>query len=295
MGIGPAEEVADVGARLLAIGEFSAACRLSPKALRLYDRLGLLRPARVDAATGYRWYASTQITRARTVGLLRRLGMPLALIADVLEQSPQQAVASVRSHAAQDARFSGERAEMACYVCLLIDDRQESDAMTTQSYEVRERDVPQRAVLSAVRHAHEHELGPVLGALLGGMSSAGPGLTWVDGCPYLVYYAEVSQDSDGPVEVVRPMADLAAAQQGATLLADVQARIEPAHQEAFVALTMVQTRGSATMEALDVLQQFATARGAAAGSPPRQVMIGDWRTAGPDVLTCHLAVSLRQV
>ncbi len=61
-----------MGVRLLSIGEFSAACRLSPKALRLYDRLGFLRPARVDAMTGYRWYAPTQIVRARTVGLLRR-------------------------------------------------------------------------------------------------------------------------------------------------------------------------------------------------------------------------------
>lgn len=55
-GLGPVKEGADVGAGLLSIGEFSAACRLSPKALRLYDRLGLLRPAQVDAVSGYRWY-----------------------------------------------------------------------------------------------------------------------------------------------------------------------------------------------------------------------------------------------
>lgn len=281
-------------ARLLSIGEFSVACRLSPKALRLYDRLGLLRPARVDAVTGYRWYAPTQIVRARTVGLLRRLEMPLALIADVLDQPPEQAVASVRSHAAADSRAAGERAELARYVALLIDDHQEERyLMTTQIYQVQQRAVPDRAVLSAVRRAHANELGPVLGALLEAMSSAGPGLAGVDGCPFLVYYAEVSQDSDGPVEIVRPMADLAVAQQGAVLLDDVQARVEPAHQEAFVALTMAQTRGSATMEALDALQRFVTAQGAAAASPPRQVMIADWRTAGPEQLTCHLAVTVR--
>jgi hypothetical protein len=127
------------------------------------------------------------------------------------------------------------------------------------------------------------------------MSSAGAGLDGVDGCPYLVHYAEVSQDSDGPVEVVRPMVDLAAAQQGAALLGDVQACVEPAHQEVFIALTMEQTRGSATMEALDALQQFATTHDVMVVSPPRQVMIGDWRTAGPDELTCHLAVTVRPV
>jgi len=39
---------------LLTIGAFARASRLSPKALRLYDELGLLRPAEVDPASGYR-------------------------------------------------------------------------------------------------------------------------------------------------------------------------------------------------------------------------------------------------
>ena len=38
----------------LTIGEFARASRLSPKALRLYDELGLLRPVRVDEYSGYR-------------------------------------------------------------------------------------------------------------------------------------------------------------------------------------------------------------------------------------------------
>lgn len=285
----------DVAAPLLTIGEFSAACRLSPKALRLYDRLGLLRPAQVDAATGYRWYAPTQIARARTVGLLRRLEMPLALIAEIIDQTPGQAVAGIRSHAATDARAAGERAELARYLCLLLDDQKESLSMTSQTYEVQQRAVPERAVLSAVRRAHIDELGPTLGALLGAMSSAGPGLTGVDGCPYVVYYAEVSHDSDGPVELVRPMGDLSMAQRESALLENVQARVEPAHEEAFVALTMAQTRGSATMEALDVLEEFVVSKGATVASPPRQIMIADWRTAGPDELTCHLAVTVRSV
>jgi hypothetical protein len=39
---------------LLTIGAFAARARLSPKALRLYDRLGPLAPAYVDEASGYR-------------------------------------------------------------------------------------------------------------------------------------------------------------------------------------------------------------------------------------------------
>ena len=40
--------------KLLTIGEFARAARLSPKALRLYDELGLLHPARDIPAPGNR-------------------------------------------------------------------------------------------------------------------------------------------------------------------------------------------------------------------------------------------------
>jgi protein phosphatase len=64
--------------------EFSAATGLSVKALRLYDERGLLVPARVDRATGYRRYAEGQIATAGRVALLRRAGIGLADIARFL-------------------------------------------------------------------------------------------------------------------------------------------------------------------------------------------------------------------
>jgi protein phosphatase len=81
--------------KLLTIGEFARAARLSPKALRLYDELGLLRPHRVDEWSGYRYYAPFQLERARLVAWLRRIGMPLARIAAVVESPPASAAAAV--------------------------------------------------------------------------------------------------------------------------------------------------------------------------------------------------------
>ena len=81
--------------KLLTIGEFARAARLSPKALRLYDELGLLRPFRVDEWSGYRYYAPSQLERARLVAWLRRLGMPLAQIGAVVESPPAEAAAAV--------------------------------------------------------------------------------------------------------------------------------------------------------------------------------------------------------
>ena len=81
--------------KLLTIGEFARLARLSQKALRLYDELGLLRPFRVDEWTGYRYYAPSQLERARLVAWLRRLGMPLAQIGPVLDARPAEAAALV--------------------------------------------------------------------------------------------------------------------------------------------------------------------------------------------------------
>ncbi|MFD7547789.1 MerR family transcriptional regulator [Streptomyces sp. NPDC059578] len=68
----------------LTIGRFARLCRLSVKQLRHYDETGLLVPGRVDAATGYRYYAPEQARDALTIALLREMDLPLAVIAEAL-------------------------------------------------------------------------------------------------------------------------------------------------------------------------------------------------------------------
>lgn len=62
----------------MSIGEFARRSRLSAKALRLYDEVGLLVPARVDDLSGYRFYEDAQLDQARLIAALRQLGVPLA-------------------------------------------------------------------------------------------------------------------------------------------------------------------------------------------------------------------------
>jgi len=57
------------------IGELARASGLSVSALRFYDGAGVLVPARVDPATGYRWYDAGQVRSARLIARLRRVGM----------------------------------------------------------------------------------------------------------------------------------------------------------------------------------------------------------------------------
>lgn len=66
-----------MGQELLTVGLMARRSGLTVKALRHYDRTGLLRPAAVDGATGYRLYRGDQVAEARLVRLLRSLDLPL--------------------------------------------------------------------------------------------------------------------------------------------------------------------------------------------------------------------------
>ena len=83
---------------LLTIGDFARRTGLTPKALRLYDDLGLLTPAEVDPGSGYRRYAEEQLDRARLVATLRLVGMPLARIEEVLDVPATVAVRLVEAY-----------------------------------------------------------------------------------------------------------------------------------------------------------------------------------------------------
>jgi DNA-binding transcriptional MerR regulator len=68
----------------LGIGEFAKATHFSIKTLRHYHKVGLLVPAQVDAASGYRRYACDQVVVAQVIRRLRDLDMPLGEIATVV-------------------------------------------------------------------------------------------------------------------------------------------------------------------------------------------------------------------
>ncbi len=90
----------------MSIGEFARLSRLSAKALRLYDEVRLLPPARVDPDSGYRWYAAGQLDNARLVASLRQIGVPLAQITVILSLEPEAAAAQVGAY------WSGTEADL---------------------------------------------------------------------------------------------------------------------------------------------------------------------------------------
>jgi len=67
------------------IGDFSKLARVSVKALRFYDEVGLLKPTYVDRDTGYRYYSATLLPRLNRILAFKELGLSLGEIGQLLE------------------------------------------------------------------------------------------------------------------------------------------------------------------------------------------------------------------
>lgn len=75
---------------LLSIGDFSRMTFLTVKALRHYQQVGLLEPARTDRSSGYRYYHPEQVAEARLIRRLRDLDLPVDDVRAVL-RAPDEA------------------------------------------------------------------------------------------------------------------------------------------------------------------------------------------------------------
>ena len=223
----------------MGIGEFASRSRLSARALRIYDELGLLSPARVDEDSGYRFYQPGQLKQARLIASLRQLHFPLAEIKATLPLEPAQAAERVRQFwAATESKHSSLRA-LATY---LID---ELSGKRSVVYEVKTREIPERSLLCVKRNVTGEKAAWAFGkefiALLRHYKF--PQIEGRAGAFFQIFWGEVSEDSDGPIEWCRPVpADQAEAL--AARCPELTLRTEPAHGEAFVPIRDGQLDGA---------------------------------------------------
>lgn len=71
---------------MLKISEFSKLAQVPTKTLRYYDEIGLLKPARIDPWTGYRFYTVEQLPRLNRILALKALGLSLDQIKAMLDE-----------------------------------------------------------------------------------------------------------------------------------------------------------------------------------------------------------------
>jgi DNA-binding transcriptional MerR regulator len=215
----------------MSIGEFARRSRLSPKALRLYDELGLLEPARVDDDSGYRYYSASQLDRAQLIAALRQLQISLAEIKSIVDLEPDAAAARITEHWNAIETQHTARRDLARY---LIDRMQ---GRRHVMYEVATRDIPARSVLSVKRSVQGTDgvwaFGKEFISILRNRDL--PRMDGRAGAFYCIWWGEVNDDSDGPLEWCRPV-PTDQAEQLAIHVPELVLRDEPAHREAFIHL-----------------------------------------------------------
>ncbi|WP_425264635.1 MerR family transcriptional regulator [Streptomyces curacoi] len=279
---------------LLTIGAFAARARLSAKALRLYDRLGLLAPAHVDEVSGYRYYRADQIERARLVALLRQLDMPLARIAEVVE-APDGAAAAGRLDAYWadvEARFAGQRA-LAEYLRGRLSGR--SSEMYGK-FVVETVEVPEQVLITETRHVLAGELPAWIGASLGRLETAAKECGGLTAAPFVVYHSDVSMESDGPAESCVPVADEAAARAWVEKHGrawETKVRVEPAHRLAYTRITKAQVAHPQILAAFEAVEQWIPQQGLWQAGPCREVYFADWDAARAEDPVCDVAFPVR--
>ncbi len=249
----------------MGIGEFARLSRLSAHALRRYDEMGLLLPRRVDAGSGYRWYAAEQLDQARLIAALRQLDMPLARIKAVAGL-PDAAVAAELAGWWADAEAShSARRELAGFLMDKLNGKR------SVMYDVSVRTVPARNVLSLLRHVRMPDFAAVSGEFFGRFGGV-PRLDGAAGAPFVVYHGDVSEDSDGPAEWCRPV-PLEVAAELAAEFPDLVLRTEAEHEEAFVRLARDgrQTPSAQSLVVLESLHTWAAEQGRRPNGNVRQV------------------------
>lgn len=266
----------------MTIGAFARASRLSQKALRLYNELGLLVPVYVAPETGYRFYVRSQLEPAHLIARLRDLGLPLSEVAAVLDAaSPDRSALLARLWARHEHEHQ-RRAALARYVIESLVPEGEFP-MTTLSVPVSERYTPAQQVVSITVHTYVQGLGEQidractrLGEVLAaaGRTPEGPAL--------VLYHGEVNTDSDGPIEVCLPCS-------GPLEVPDsVALRTEPAHHEVYVQLTRAQFEFPGILQAYEQTARRAKTLGTLDLSP-REVYTHDWHHTGPDEVAGEVA------
>jgi DNA-binding transcriptional MerR regulator len=214
----------------ISIGEFARRSRLSLKALRLYDKRGVLVPSRVDRASGYRYYDTAQLDQARLVVMMRELQLPLKTVKQLLACDPAEASKRIADYWSDAEAAHDARRELADYLVSRLSGKKHV------MYEVATREIPERSLLCLKRTVGLQEqvaFGKEFISIL--RERPLPKIEGREGAFFCVYWNHPIPDADGLIEWCAPV-PAGEAHALAEQYPELTLRTEPAHIEMFVGL-----------------------------------------------------------
>ena len=217
---------------MFAIGDFARHGRVSVRMLRHYDALGLLRPAHVDLATGYRSYEAAQLARLNRIVALKDLGFTLQQVGSILDDkvSVEELRGMLRLRRAElQSQIAADSARLAQVEARLQVIEREG-AMPADDVQVKRLPAVRVAALSGLAAGFEPAaIGPVIEPLydelfvrLGraGLATTGPAVAWYEDAPDgegVLVHAGVPVDAPAGGPDV-PVVDLPEVEQAATIV-----------------------------------------------------------------------------
>lgn len=269
--------------RWLSAGEFSKRSALSPKALRLYTQNGLLLPAQVDQRSGYRGYDPAQLLDARLIRLLRRAGMPMQSVAEVMAAPREQRDSYITSWWDQAVAEFAYRRSIIEHLSHTMTGGKDHYPMLP----VTTREMPQQTLLTEQAYVDAQHLSDwIVQAGLRQLAAAEAVGGQVE-ASIVIYHGEVSEDSDGPVESAVPIDPTQAEK------ATLPTRVEPSHLEAFVTISRAQVRYPDILSAYDAVEAWIAETNALQGGSPREYYFGDPSTGPEDEAVAHVAFPIQ--
>jgi DNA-binding transcriptional MerR regulator len=167
-------------AHQFSIGQFAKLTGLTPRALRIYAKEGLLQPDVINPETGYRYYSQAQSLVAERIRLLRTIDMPLEDIREVLSYPGTEICQELLKEHKERIK-----AQLACYQEAL-QTLEELSARDVNAYPVAIKDVLEQPVIYVQRQTsllqietvRERAFGELYGFLRQeNLSPAGPGFS----------------------------------------------------------------------------------------------------------------------
>jgi DNA-binding transcriptional MerR regulator len=272
-----------IATKLMQIREFSTRSRLTQKALRLYDALGLLEPAHVDEQNGYRYYSHDQLEPALLIGLLRQLEMPLNRISRVLELHGAAAAQEVEAYWHEVEKDVKDKRGLVTYLEHKLDPpttRNEQIMFKITTREVAKQKIAciQSSVFAKDLPAKiEESFNAIFRQIALNLSVEAIMPTMV------IYHGVVNEDSDGPIEVCVPFV-------GNLEPADhILIRLEPAHREAFTTICKSQVVFPEILKAYDAVDAWVKQKNLQPSLSCREVYFADFMNAKDTDPVCDIA------
>lgn len=132
---------------MLKIGDFSRLSRVSIRMLRYYDENNLLRPVKIDALNGYRYYEESQLSDIGKIVALKEMGFSVAAIKEVLKCDKDSSDLE-RLFAIKRAQLLDESAEIKKRIQLLDTALKRLREEKTMNYNCVIKEMPERYVAS---------------------------------------------------------------------------------------------------------------------------------------------------